>query len=145
MPIMINLLKVITAVDGASPYIGYFAKLVDTLKKSTLATIPAHISIDDANDGVNGIRKTADSQRGLGPEYNADGPQVLDPIDNLGLKASAHNDVVPKASTLVRFNSQLGVELCSHAHGQAALGATHPSSTDEDIFAPSSENEGSAE
>lgn len=145
LPIMANLLKVIKAVDKASLYIGYFTKLINALKKSTLATIPANISVDKADGKDDDVRDTAAKQHEPGPNLVADCPQVLNPIDDLGVKASANDMVVPKASVRVTFDSQLGEELCTHAHGQAVMGSTIHSSTDEDIFSSSSKGESPVE
>ena len=46
LPHMVGMVKVIWDFDVNSPYLGYYAKLVDTLEKSTLATVPAHIIVD---------------------------------------------------------------------------------------------------
>ena len=144
LPIMTNLLKVITVVDAASPYIGYFTKLIKTLGKSTLATIPALISIDNADGKGDDVVVTAETQRGPGPNLALDRPQVLNPIDNVGNESAIENNA-PKASAQVTFDSWLVEELCTHAHGQAAMGSTTQSSTDEDLFASSSEGDGPVE
>ena len=144
LPIMTNLLKVINAVDSASPYVGYFTKLIKTLEKSTLATIPALISIDDTGGRDGDITVTAATQRGPGPNIALDRPQVLNTNDNVGDRSAIENNS-PKASTQVTFDSQLGEELCTHAHGQAAIGSTSQSSPDEDLFASSSEGESPVE
>ena len=103
-----------------------------------MATIPALSSIDKADGKDDDIVNTAATQRGPGPILALDHPQVLNPIDNVG-EASAHDDIDPKASVNATFNSQLGEDLCTHAHGKVEMGSTAQSSTDEDLFASSSE------
>ena len=46
---------------------------------------------------------------------------------------------VPATSSRVSFNTQLGNELCTHAHGQASVLATHECDGDdgEDLFSSS--------
>ena len=52
---------------------------------------------------------------------------------------------VPQASTQTVFVSQLGEELCTHAHGQAGVAATPSSSEEEDLFGTSDEEESPVE
>ena len=143
LPMMANLLKVIKASDKESPYIGYFTNLIRVLYKSTLSTIPALISIDNSDGAIDGARETAVAQREPGPNLVLDRPQVLHPIDNLGESANDIN--VPKASSRVTFDSQLGEELCTHVHRQAAMGSTVQSSTDDYLFASSYEGDSPVE
>ena len=49
---------------------------------------------------------------------------------------------VPSAPTRVTFDSQIGNELCTHGHGQAAVSATRGDhyDGDEDLFGSSDSN-----
>ena len=84
--------------------------------------------------------------RGEGPGPNNDGsPQVNSNGGDKGDKESADVDIVPQASTNAIFVTQLGKELCTHAHGQAGVVATLSGSESEDLFQSSDEEEGPVE
>ena len=137
LPTMANMVQIITLFDNKSPYLQYYTKLVDTLKQSTLAAVPEAIVID-------GPKVPGD--RGVGPGPNNKGsPQVDSNGGDKGDKESADHDVVPQASTNAIFVSQLGKELCTHAHGQAGVVATLCSSESEDLFESSDEEESPVE
>ena len=134
---MANMVQIIKLFDKQSPHLQYYTTLVDTLKQSTLAAVPEAIVID-------GPKVPGDRDVGPGPN-NKGSPQVDSNGRDKGDKESADLDIVPQASTNAIFVSQLGKELCTHAHGQAGVIATLCSSESEDLFESSDEEEGPVE
>ena len=136
---MVCLLKVVNAFDKESPHLGYANQLVATLQNCSKDNIPVHIGIEKPahNTGV-GSGANPPLQRAPGPE------KLRAHQDSVGTKTGDEEsavDGVSAASTRLTFDSRLGGELCSHAHGQAVMGATPESDEFEDLFASSPEGD----
>ena len=143
LPLMASFLKVVDVLDNGSPYLGYATNLVQQLQKSNISSIPAHIGNDKPEHVADvGGGNSSPAQKAPGPvvwgrpRVSFAKVVIEESTGDSSSQASTHfSDVTPMSGS---------GELCTHAHEQAAMGATRKEESDEeDLFGSSSDKMGS--
>ena len=141
LALMSQVKTVMEVYDNESRYLTYYTTLIDSLRGCTYATVPAFIQSNaPRGNGGHGaqLNGTMDNVGGQ-PGPDVVGPQAMQNY-NSGVNGGGN---VPAGLNRVSFESQLGRELRTHEHGQAAVSATHADNhcdDDEDLFGSSSSN-----
>ena len=151
---MVPFVQMLNAFSSSSPCLEDANKLVNTVQKGLVNDkIPACIAAAAARGTGEGSGPSPLLQRASGPTNCVNGNN----IDNLNVGAHQNSHgtkrvreespeivEVPTGSAHVSFESNVDLELSTHAHGQAAMGASpgddEPS---ENLFATSDEDNGS--